>query len=347
MAKLLSHRVILITGNEDVLRREALASLIKETGVLPDDFDLETFTADASSPLDWVASVGTSPFLAERRIAVVRHVLRCDLDKAKKVDFSKLPESSLLILVADEEGGSEDRERKMQSNRTAWQKIVRESGGFVVTCDTDSKTLQPLVKKRAAEMGKTISDRAVQVLVEMTGESLSRALDELEKLVLFVGAQDQISESEVRRVVVPSRDWSVYKMVDGIFSGDVGVALRQLRTLIGSVKDADGAAYGRILPTVSRQLRLMWQGRLCVEAKCGPGNAPESIRAMFPDRANLAAEYPSRQTAVMNLARKISFERLNRCFGILADTDARLKGALDAFTPLETLERMILEMAHT
>jgi hypothetical protein len=49
---------------------------------------------------------------------------------------------------------------------------------------------------------------------------------------------------------------------------------------------------------------------------------------------------------VLSVARNVSFERLNRCFTILADTDARLKGALDSFSSVETLERMVLEMAQ-
>lgn len=339
-------RVVLIAGDEDVLRREALASLLAEANVLPDDFDLETFEGDVSSPSDWVASVGTSPFLAERRTAIVRHLLRCDLDALKGIDLSKLPQSSLLILVADDEGGSEDKAAKMKTRRKAWEKAVSSAGGAVISCDANPKAVKETVRKRAADAGKTLSDKAAEALVEMTGGSLSRALDELEKLSLFVGKAEQIRESDVRSVAVPSREWNVYKMVEATFSGDVGEALRQLRTLIGSPTKAEEAAFSRILPTVSRQLRLLWQARLCIDANCGVTNAPERVRAMFPDKPNLASEPPYRQNAIMTTARRLSLERIGRCFTILADTDARLKGSLDAFSGVETLERMILEMAE-
>jgi DNA polymerase-3 subunit delta len=344
--KALKSRVVLIAGDEDILRREALAGMMSAVGLQPDDFDLELFAGDASNPADWAASAGTSPFLAERRTVIVRHLLRCDPEKLKGTDFGKLPPTSLLILVADEEGGSDEKAQRTKTQRKVWEKVVTAAGGTVLACDSNPKTLRESIKKRAAEMGKSISDKAIETLGEMTGGSLSRALDELDKVYLYTSGQEQIRESDVRTVVVPSRDWNVYKMVDSILAGEVAEALRQLRVLVGSATKAEDAAFSRILPTVGRQLRMLWQARLCIDANCAPGNAPESIRALFPDKPNLAAEPPYRQGAVMSTARRISLERLERCFEILADTDARLKGALDGFSGIETLERMVLEMAE-
>ena len=202
------------------------------------------------------------------------------------------------------------------------------------------------VAARLGTTGKAMSGQAVDVLVEMCGNSLSRALDELEKLVIYVGDQPQIRESDVRTIVLPSREWNVFHMVDAITSGNVGEALRQLRILVGSSRKAEDAAFSQIIPQVSRALRLLWQGRVCVDAGASPGNAPDSVRALFPERPNLASESPYRQSAVMNTARRVTLQRVERAMAILSDTDARLKGALDAFTPLETLERMVLEMAE-
>lgn len=342
----LKHRLILIAGDEDILRREALAEVMASAEIVPDDFDLETFSADTSGPVDWFASASTAPFLSPRRTAIVRHLLRGDIEKLKSVNLGKLPESSLLVLVADDEGGSEDKIAKAKTQRKAWEKAVTSAGGLVIACDANPKGVRDALRKRIAASGATLSDRAADTLVEMTGGSLSRALDELEKLVLFVGNSGQIRESDVRNVVVPSQDWNVYKMVDATVGGDVGEALRQLRVLIGTATKAEDAAFSRILPTVSRQLRLLWQARLCIDNNCSPSNAPESIRAMFPDKPNIASESPYRLGSITTIARKVSLPQIQKCFAIIGDTDGRLKGALDSFSAIETLERMVLEMAE-
>jgi len=163
---------------------------------------------------------------------------------------------------------------------------------------------------------------------------------------MFVAPQTNIRESDVREVVMPSREWNVYKMVEAVFTGQMPEALRQLRVLVGSGTKAEDAAFSRILPTVSRQLRLLWQARACVEANCNtPSFAPEAVQKMFPDKNSIAKEQPYRAAPLLSTARKLTFTQIGKCFAIVADTDARLKGSLSSFSSLDTLERMLLEMS--
>ncbi len=345
--KVLSRRVILLAGEEEQLRRRALTALLEALGVQKDDFDLEFTTGDATRPIDWYASAGTAPFMAERRIVVVRSVLRRDFDDYKGVNFAGLPESALLILVADEESASgEEKARKLSSWRTKLIKSVKEAGGHVEDFTMEAKAAKETVKSEAAKAGKKFSGAAIDMLWEMTGGSVSKALDELDKLITFTGSNEQISESHVREIVVPSREWNVFKMIDSILSGAVPEALRQLRVLVGSQPKVEDQAIGRVLPMVSRTLRLLWQARVCIDANCAPSNATEAVRAQFPEKPSLAAEQPYRQSSMMASAKKVKLEHIGECLQILADTDARLKGSLPSFSTMDTLERMVLDMSR-
>src|SRR5258708_539198 len=104
--------LVLISGDESALRRLALERILAAVGIQADDFDLQTFEGD-SDPIDWTAAAGTSPFLADRRVVIVRHLLRCDPDRAKGGVLKGLPKSALLILLADDENGDEDRQRRL------------------------------------------------------------------------------------------------------------------------------------------------------------------------------------------------------------------------------------------
>jgi DNA polymerase-3 subunit delta len=324
-----------------------LESILEAAGVTKDDFDLEITEGDATTPQDWFASCGTAPFLSERRITVVRRLFRCDVDRLKGVDFGALPETALLILVGDDEGGGDDRIQRIKTSiRPKWAKAVTAAKGLVCTFDPDPNSARGEIKEMVAKAQKTLSDRASDTLLEMTGANLGRSLDELEKLILFVGTRSQITETDVRTLVVPSRDWNVYKMVDSIVAGAVPEALRQLQILVGSNTKAEDAAFSRILPSVSRQLKLLWQGRLCVDAGCSPSSPSPDVASMLLDRPNLSAEPPYRQSSVMQSARKTSLRQLRACFTILSDTDARIKGALDSYDTMDTLERMVLEMSE-
>ncbi len=344
--KLFKSRVVMLTGEEHALRLRALHELIA-LATAEGDFDLQTFESDTSAPSDWIGSAGTAPFLSLRRTVVVRHLLRCENLEGIEASLKALPEHALLILVADDESGDDNRQRKLGTARKHWEKLVNSTGGIVAAFAADPKQVKAAIRAEAERLGKKLSEAGAESISEMTGASLSRAIEELEKLAIYVGEELQIRESDIRAVVVPSREWNVFKMVDAIVDGNVHEALRQLRVLVGSQTKAEEAAFSRILPMLTRQIRLLWQARLCVEARCQPGNAPESINRMFPEKPNIAKEPPYRQSRLIAQARRTDLPTLTFCFAAISEADGKLKGLIDAFSAIETLEHMVLSMIDT
>lgn len=339
----LKHRVVLLGGDEEILLRRALIELLGEVAPEGDDFDLITMEADVTSPIDWLGAAGTAPFLAPRRTCVVRHLLRHDEPDALKLD--SLPEYALLVLVADEEIGDEAKQGKLKRLRTQWVNHVKSGGGHVEMFAADSKALPGMLRKEAEALGAALTPPAALLLAEMVGGSLSRGLGELEKLVLFIGDERQIGEKIVREVATPSREWNVFRLVEMVASGDVGGALQQLQILVVSPTKAEDAAYSRILPNLHRQVRLLWQARILVEAKASPDSIPAHLAAQMTESPSFAKEPPYRQSKLMTVARQTSFSSLAAALQIVADADAKLKGMLPAFSAMETLEEAILMLA--
>ena len=339
--KAILQRAVLVVGDEELLRRRAVTGLLAAARVARDDFDVEGFEADESGPEAWIASAGTAPFLAERRTVVVRHLLRRDPEELRDGALASLPETGLLILVADEETSE-----NLAKRAKGWQKAVEKAKGATIECSADPKQALDGLKPELDRLGKRMTGAAVQALVEMTGGSLSRATDELEKLALYVGEAERIDEAAVRALVVPSREWNVFALIDAILDANVPEALRNLRILVGSAAKATDAAHSSILPLTSRGLRLTFQARACLDAGRGPGDATPELRATFPDKPNLAKERPFVQNRAMGSARKTTLPALAACLGVLSDTDARLKGMAPNYSPVDTLERMVLEMVE-
>lgn len=331
----------MLSGDEDALRSRALQELMA-AATLEDDFDIEVVDAGEVGPTQWSASAGTSPFLSSRRTVVVRHLLRCD--GIETSGWKDLPETALMVLVVDDESGDESKQSRLATLRNNWEKAVKAVGGHIEVFKTDPKQVVESIRQEAIRLGKKMSPKAAETLAEMCGGSLSRALEELEKLSLFIGDNEQISESDVRNVAMPSREWNVYKMVDAAFNGDGGEALRQLRILVGGSTKAEDAAFSRILPTIHRQLRLTWQARIILDAKANPDDPPESVMKLFPDNPSILKQAPFVRGKAMRSARSVSFDQLGSCLSILSNADARLKGQLPSYSGMETLEQMLLQM---
>ena len=333
---------MLLSGAEDSLRMRFLQDLLDQASG-GDDFDLETFVGDASNPSQWLASAGTAPFLSPRRTVVVRNVLRAD---PKDFNPSPLPDTALLILVADDETGDSERQRKLDSTRTAWNKKIPTADGIVLDFAIDAKQISEAIRDEAGARGKKVSPRAAELLREMCGGSLSRSMEELEKLVLFASDAGEIRESDIRAVAVASPEWNIFGLIDAITRGDTGASLRQLQILAASNSKVEDVAFSTIFPLMSTQLKMIWQARACIEAGVTVANAPESLTSTFLERPNFAKEQEWKRNRAMATARTLDFDALTKCFTAMSDADARLKGQLPAFSNRETLDRMVLEMVE-
>lgn len=338
--KALTHTIVLLAGDEGGLRKRALDEMLA-LAAGGDDFDVETFTGDSSSPVDWFASAGTAPFLSPRRVAVVRNALR--YPSPEVMGDPKLPETALVILVADDEGG-EERDRKAEAGAKKWENAVKAAKGATYVFKIDPKELVDTLRVEAKNLGKTLSPVAAERLAEMCGGSLSRALDELTKLVLFVGPTGAIGEQDVEDVVIPSREWNIFKLIDAVVKGDASQALRQLRIMIGSNNKAEGVAFGTIFPMLSRQVRLIWQARGILDAGGSPDNAPAVVASHLPARPNILSEKDYPRKLAFQFARNVSLRQLEEAMNVIADTDARMKGLLPGFSTSDSLERMVLEL---
>jgi DNA polymerase-3 subunit delta len=334
----------MLSGDEGALRRRALSEALSDAGVTPEDLEVAVLDG-ATAPDEWMAEASTAPFLSDRRVVVVRNLLRSESPSDFAVKLAALPDYSLLILVADDETGDDSRQQRLKTIRKAWETVVAAGKGKVESFEISPKEVQAAIRREALRLEKKVSDRCAQLLAEMTGGSLSRAVEELEKLAIYVGDADAIREEDVRAAVVPSREWNVFKLCDAIVRSNTSEAIRQLRILIESPLRAEEAAFRSILPLLSRQMRLLWQARSCVEAGTSVERAPAEVQASFPTRPNLAKEPPYRQAALLAIARAATFEKLHRCMKLVSDADARLKGLLPGYSAIETLESTVLGMS--
>jgi DNA polymerase III delta subunit len=97
---------------------------------------------------------------------------------------------------------------------------------------------------------------------------------------------------------------------------------------------------------LNRQLRLVWQAKLFHEAKASPTSPPEAIKAQLPAVHSLLSQKEYPQRIAMQAASKVSRAQLTRCFELLAESEARIKGTDAMFSTSDTLDQMVLEMTQ-
>lgn len=355
-AKAMSEPVVLLHSAEGALVTQALQTLLAAHAEREESSDHDIFVGDASSPAEWAGAAGVVPFLTETRIVVVRSLGRCapakfwDAKITKTHPFvknlSSLPDTARLILVGDEEGGSQEKKQAAADQIEKWIKLVGFAGGMTVKLDYTPEEATKAIMDRAQQREKKLARPLADKLSQMLGGQIGLALAEVDKLALYMGDAKEITEEAIDLAVIPELDYNIFQLCDGVFKGDTRFALKQLGLLKSRLPDMQSEALSRVLPMLHRHLRFAWQARLCVEAKCRASDPPEKVKALFPDRPQLSSEKDWIQKKHMDSAKNLTFEKLGLCLSELAKADHKLKGITPSFKAEETVEVLVLSMAQ-
>lgn len=355
--KAIQNRLILIHGPDDGQRRTALSEVLKAAGLQPDDLDLESFPADQKSPLEWLGLAGTPPFLADRRTVVVRNLGRVDPADTwpdtpiKKGHIfaeqaSSLPESGLLILVQDDEGGDANKAQRTETVVKKWGRLVEMAGGLALEMKSDPAQTVKSIGVRCQEEGYKISRSAAEHLSERVGGRERQALDELEKLFAYTRDSLTIRTEDIDELVMPDIEYGIFALVDAVAQGRGKEALGQLQRLLAQHPKAEGEAFSRVFPMFQRQFRLIWIARLCLETKSNLDRPSREAQAHMPSNPPIAKLWPRQKQALMTSAKRLTFEQIGACLHAIGDADARIKGLKPSYSTRETLEQLVLGLAQ-
>ena len=283
------------------------------------ELNLDKFTA-GETPIDKIlAATRTVPMMAKRRVVLVRGLERWDASAAegtsdedadpkalppldRLAEYAKAPiDTTCMILVAQKLDGR----RKLVT--------LGKKAGFAVDCAAvDGRQLPGWIRQRAQAKGHTIDQDTCELIAEIAGPDLSYLDDVLERLSLYVGLSNPITEDAVAVCVTRVRLADTWKLVDAASTKDLGKVL----ALFADVYDPRD----RGLPLVGA---IAWSLRqlLKLEAALKDG-------ASIDDAARRAGIYPTFRAR--DHARKLKAFRpreLERWLVIVQETDVALKSS--------------------
>ena len=226
-----------------------------------------------------------------------------------------LPRRTVLCLVATKLHG----QRRLVT--------LAKKNGFVVHCGPLSRDALPRwIEKAARERGNPMAPEIADQLAELAGPSLAHVEGEVERLSLYVGTSNAITEEAVSQVVTRVRQSTVWELIDAL--GERRLA--RVLALVGEVFDPrDGGL--RLLGAIAWAVRQMVK----LESALQTG-------ADVREAAQAAGVPPFRASTVARFVRAAPPGTLGRWLTLLADTDLALKGSRRP--PLAVLEAMLIEM---
>jgi DNA polymerase-3 subunit delta len=306
--------VYLVVGEEHFYRQQVLAAMRKAiVGDSAASLNEDQFVAGEVEAKVAISAARTLPMFGSRRLVTVRGVERWDKgdvdDKETKgvvqkpleqlADYAAAPpDTTTLLLIADK-----------LDNRRRLVALAKRDGFLVMCASLPAHALPAWARQRAREHNHQLGANAAELLAELCGADLSVISDALERVELFVGAGNELTEAAVLQCVANMQPASVWDLVSAVGRRDAGAALAALDRVF---EPGAGPRLVGLLCWSARQIIRFGSARRA-------GLPPE-------EAARQAGAPPFKARELGDQLRQLSLERAERWLETLAQLDVDLKG---------------------
>lgn len=237
--------VLLFEGDEEYLKQTALNSLRKK--LLPEGMeDLNETVLEAPETDAVIAAAETLPFLAERRLVILRDypalIGRAEADDRLVEYLPKAPDTAVILFFCTQKP---DGRKKLYN-------VIKKLNGIVTFAALKDRELTSFVTGAFRNQGKECDEHTADYLIFTAGSDTSLLLTEIAKISARAGDAPAVTADLVRELATPSTECTVFEMVDAVVSGQESRAFMLLRDLL-----RNGGDRVYILAMLLRQFRLL------------------------------------------------------------------------------------------
>ena len=296
--------------------------------------ELDGARADAAEIL---YHAGTMPFLADRRLIIVRGYLthlESRLGTARAPNKAGQEEARQILAGLADPSVSNDLvfiEEKLDKRRVIWKGLKDLAGLEQLSKDgnisieelntPDARELPAWLARAAKQNGFAIEGRALQLLATFVGADLRRLTLELDKLRSYADGK-AITAADVQRLVSDTSEALIWDLTDAIGQRNGSKAMRALYEL----RRNDANPF-YLLTMITRQYRIMLKVK--DESARTPGNEY--------DIAGRVGESPFPVKKAMAQSRNYAIPQLESILDRLLSSDFAMKTGADPNVELDIL----------
>jgi DNA polymerase-3 subunit delta len=315
-----SDNIVLIYGEESFLIDRELLRIEKTCGLSgPEDMNRQTFDAADTEPGTVVSSARTLPFLADKRLLVVKNAAAWKVEQWDSIlAYAEKPNpSTALVLISD-----------TVDKRRVWFKALKKSATVIECSHPADAGLSRWVNEMASDAGLRLGSRVSQSLVLRVGPDLQLLWREILKLQAYAGEDGHVTVDDVETLVGESRGASVFTFCDGLGERDLKKSMGALIKLLDL-----GEAPLKLLFMIARHFRILWKAwELNDGGRVNPGQAAKALGCP-----------PFVAKRALDQARRWREPELQNALGLFMDADLQLKSGGGT----EVVQRLVIELCSS
>jgi len=312
--------VYFLYGPETFYHIEAIRSLTKICiNEENRDFNLETFDARSSNVNNWLESIKTLPFLGGTKLVIVRNLhdaIPKDEGAQSLIDYCSNPiAGTCLVITAD----------KIDRKRKIYKALTKVKGA--VACEAPKENvLVTWIRDKAKNQGYSMSTNAARALVNRVGAHPGVLVQELNKTLIYVGKNKEVSEKEVQEVVGETRLETIFSLTDALKNKNPHKALELLNNQLDH-----GEEPIKIMGMIAWQFRVIWEVKNYQQRNI-PSNQIAKTMGVNPFMVEKTLQY----------TKNFSCQQLRSAYLQLIRADRSLKSTSQ--DPIFVMQTLILEL---
>ncbi|HSX05800.1 MAG TPA: DNA polymerase III subunit delta [Candidatus Saccharimonadales bacterium] len=283
-----------LTGENDVLRQAALRQMVDAFVAEHDDMGLERLDGEEVSYEQMLGAVQSLPFLAPRKLVVLRAPSACKEFTEKFEQFTEeIAETNDVLIV----------EPKLD-RRLGYYKLLKRDTNFQEFAVLDANGLARYLADYAKGQGGTLSAGDARTLVDRVGQNQLTLQHEVDKLLAY---DPKITKTSIELLTERTPQSSIFELLDAAFAGNTKRAME--------LYDEQ-----RALQVEPQQIiaMLVWQLHILAIVKTAGGRDTDAI-------AREAKINPFTVRKTQGLAQRTSVAQLKKLVTDLRRFDVRLK----------------------
>lgn len=192
---------------EEAYLKQLYKQKMKEA-LLPegDTMNLTIYEGKNADPRAIMDQADTMPFFAEHRLILVENSGFFKSASPELADYiPRLPQETVLVFVEDE-----------VDKRGRLYKAVKSKGRIVEFARQDERSLTRWILGNVKKEQKKITENAMQLFLEKTGNDMGTIQKELEKLFCYTYGREEITVSDVEAICTTQTANKIFDMINAV-----------------------------------------------------------------------------------------------------------------------------------
>ncbi|WP_127124454.1 DNA polymerase III subunit delta [Pseudoflavitalea rhizosphaerae] len=201
-------------------------------------FNLMVFYGKDASWVDVVNACKRYPMFSERQVVILKEAQQMrEIDKLES--YIEHPLSSTIFVVSYKE--------KKVDGRSKLAKTLKEKGEMLTTKKMYDNQLPDWTNELIQSKGRSISQKALMLLVDHIGNDLSRINNEIDKVLVNLGERTSITEDDIEKYVGVSKEYNPFELQSAMAAKDLAKAMKIIQYFEANPK---AAPIQLVLPTL-------------------------------------------------------------------------------------------------